>query len=244
MDAFFSVISFAIFPVAAAILGAIYAAFRPPSPTARSYIQHLAGGVVFSVVAVELLPDITRQHTAYFEVTVGFLFGVGIMVGLRTLSHNLEKKNGAHGRPTGLLIGVAVDVMLDGFLIGVAFAAGANQGRLITLALTLEMLSLGLAVSSALGKSEPNRRKVILTNVLLFPLILVGAALGSFFISRIPPSIMEEVLSFGLAALLYLVTEELLVEAHKEPESPLATATFFVGFLVFLLLGMALTTPV
>jgi ZIP family zinc transporter len=37
---------------------------------------------------------------------------------------------------------------------------------------------------------------------------------------------------------MYLVTEELLVEAHKEPETPLATGMFFIGFLIFLLLGM------
>ncbi len=244
MSSFLNIISFAFIPVAAAILGSVIATFRPPSPIARSYIQHLAAGVVFSVVAVELLPDITRHHNAYLEVTIGFLLGVGTMVGLRTLSHKLESKNGSHSLPVGLLVGVAVDILLDGFLIGVAFAAGDNQGRLLTLALTMELLSLGLAVASALGKTEKSKQKIILTTVLLFPIIVVGAGLGAVLVQSIPPSVMEEVLSFGLAALLYLVTEELLVEAHKEPESPMATATFFIGFLVFLLLGMKLTAPV
>jgi ZIP family zinc transporter len=39
-----------------------------------------------------------------------------------------------------------------------------------------------------------------------------------------------------LIALLYLVTEELLVEAHEVPDRPWVTATFFAGFLVLLLL--------
>ena len=43
-------------------------------------------------------------------------------------------------------------------------------------------------------------------------------------------------LSFGLMALLYLVTEELLVEAHEKPDSPLISAMFFVGFLALLLI--------
>lgn len=38
-------------------------------------------------------------------------------------------------------------------------------------------------------------------------------------------------LAFGAAALLYLVTEELLVEAHEGQETPLLTALFFIGFL-------------
>lgn len=49
---------------------------------------------------------------------------------------------------------------------------------------------------------------------------------------------LEIALSFGLAALLFLVTEELLVEAHEVQETPLSTATFFAGFLLFLMLGM------
>jgi ZIP family zinc transporter len=38
--------------------------------------------------------------------------------------------------------------------------------------------------------------------------------------------------------LLYLVTEELLVEAHETKDTAFATSMFFVGFLLFLLLGM------
>ena len=42
----------------------------------------------------------------------------------------------------------------------------------------------------------------------------------------------------GCATLLYLVTEELLVEAHETKDTAFATSMFFVGFLLFLLLGM------
>mgnify|MGYP000439235608 CR=1 FL=1 len=41
---------------------------------------------------------------------------------------------------------------------------------------------------------------------------------------------------FGTAALLYLVTEELLVEAHEKPDTPLISSMFFVGFLALLTL--------
>ena len=36
----------------------------------------------------------------------------------------------------------------------------------------------------------------------------------------------------------YLATEELLVEAHEVPETPLATATFFAGFLLLMMVEM------
>lgn len=55
---------------------------------------------------------------------------------------------------------------------------------------------------------------------------------------RLPEGAFVILLSFGLSALLFLVIEELLVEAHEVPETPVSTATFFAGFLIFVVIGM------
>ena len=138
-----------------------------------------------------------------------------------------------------MLVAVGFDGLVDGFLIGIGFAAGAKAGKLLTFALTVELLSLGLAVCSTLGKAGAPRAKAIITTSLLALLIVAGAAVGATLLSAVSERMLEVVLSFGLAALLFLVTEELLVEAHEKPETPLTTATFFAGFLLFLVLGMA-----
>ena len=201
------VVAFALLPVLSALVGAAIAAFRPPSPKVRSYIQHLAGGVVFSVVAVELLPDITEKHTP-LEVAVGFALGVLVMLGIRSLGASAEGKAEHAGNSLGLLVGIGVDVLLDGLLIGISFAAGSREGVLLTFALTVELLSLGLAVSSTLGKKGVKRSKIMLTALPLFSLIAVGAGVGALLIPHLNGSALEILLSFGLAALLYLVTEE------------------------------------
>ena len=92
-------VTFALLPFAAAVLGTTIAAFRPPRAIYRSFIQHLAAGVVFSVVAVELLPSIIHQRGALIEVFVGFALGVAAMftvspmldVGLRWAWDNVGK---------------------------------------------------------------------------------------------------------------------------------------------------------
>jgi hypothetical protein len=48
-------------------------------------------------------------------------------------------------------------------------------------------------------------------------------------------------LAFAVAALLYLVTEELLREAHERPDSALSTAMFFMGFLLLLMIQMQMS---
>ena len=69
--------------------------------------------------------------------------------------------------------------------------------------------------------------------------LLVGALVGETILRGASAHTLAGVLAFGAAALLYLVTEELLVEAHETRDTTAATAMFFAGFLLFLLLGMA-----
>jgi ZIP family zinc transporter len=102
----------------------------------------------------------------------------------------------------------------------------------------VELLSTGLALSATLGASGMRAPRIVAISAGLFSLIVVGAAVGAWFTPLLSGTLLDLVLSFGLAALLFLVTEQLLVEAHKEPETPFSTSLFFVGFLGFLLLGM------
>jgi ZIP family zinc transporter len=226
-----------LLPVATMVGGGIAAAFHPPGARLRSAILHVAAGVVFAVVAVELLPEVMRTHEMP-DVALGFALGIGTLLTVRGLTE--AAATGETGtRPTGLLVGVAVDLAVDGLLLGIAFAAGAKAGKLLALALTIELLSLGLATATALGRAGTSRRRTIATTGGLALLFLGVAAAGASVLRNLTGHPLAIMLAFGSAALLFLVTEELLVEAHEEPETPVLTATFFVGFLLFLLLGMA-----
>ena len=143
---------YALIPVVFTIVGATAGVYWPAVARLRSHVLHLAAGVVFSVVAVELLPEIQRRALVW-DVIWGFGAGVAAML--------------------------LVDKLLDRI-------RGEDEGDV------------------------PG------------------------------PKASEIVLSFGAAALLYLVTAELLREAHEERESASATALFFVGFLAFLVVGMTL----
>jgi len=232
------------------IAGAALAVWRAPGPQLRSAILHFAAGVIFSVVAVELLPDIVRHHAPY-EVAIGFGLGVAAMLGLRYVTQRLEKQREATAKtatatgssstlplPWGLLVAIGIDILIDGLLLGIGFAAGAKEGTLLAIALTIELLSLGLATTVELrdGGHSKGRAVGIVAGTSL--MLLLGAGIGTTVLRGATGNLLEIVLSFGLAALLFLVTEELLTEAHEEAETPLLTLAFFVGFLLFLLLGM------
>ena len=225
-----AVLLYAALPVAAAMAGGMIAALRPPSPRIRTLLQHVAAGVVFSVDAVELLPDVVKRHLPW-EVALGFGAGVALMLGLK-------KVTGAAKSSLGLLVGMGADFFLDGLLIGIGFSAGMKEGKLLVLALTIELGSLGIALASTLIKSSWRRGRAVLMVAGLSLLALLAAGLGATLLRAASSEVMEIILAFGLAALLFLVTEELLVEAHEEPETPAGTAMFFAGFLLFLIMGM------
>jgi ZIP family zinc transporter len=241
------VLAFALLPTGAMLAGGGFALWRVPNAAWRSTILHFAAGVVFSVVAVELLPDIVKEHKP-LEVALGFGGGVAAMLGLRAWMSRMEgvPERAAVTRvvpsqvlPLGLLFGIAVDLIVDGLLLGVGFAAGQKEGMLLAFALTAEVLALGLATSAQLRREGCVVLRVLAVLGALSLSFLIGAIGGATLLSNLSGEMLELVLSFGLAALLFLVTEELLVEAHEEAETPALTASFFGGFLLFLLLGMS-----
>lgn len=236
---FLEILRYALLPVLTILVGGIIPFIRMPSAGLRSGILHFAAGVVFSVVAVELLPDIVKEHRP-LEVAIGFGLGVLVMLAVKHLSGKMEARAQVSPvLPWGMLVGTGVDILLDGFLLGIGFAAGAKEGLLLTLALSLEVFSLGIAVSSELRAGlGAGRMKTLGVIAALGGLFLIGAILGTTLLSGLSHEMLELTLSFGLAALLFLVTEELLMEAHEEAESPVITSAFFAGFLLFLLLGM------
>ncbi|MCA9597373.1 MAG: transporter [Myxococcales bacterium] len=231
-----TVMLYVAIPVVAMVAGGSIAAYRPPTPRISSMIQHFAAGVVFAALGGEILPDLLHQH-AMLPTAVGFSLGVALMLAVKHFTHS-DEQGAASTR--SLVTAVGVDVLIDGMLVGVGFAIGEAQGVLLTIALTLEVAFLSASTAAALLRAEVQRRRVIATVTGLAALLAGGAVIGTTFLSKLTGAPFVAVLGFAAAALLYLVTEELLVEAHEVPETPLTTAVFFVGFLLLFVIEMAL----
>lgn len=94
---------------------------------------------------------------------------------------------------------------------------------------------MGVTMAIRLTEGTRTRFQVILVTLAIGLLLPIGALAGGP-ISTLPRAVVTGFFAFGLVALLYLVIEELLVEAHEVPETPIVTAMFFVGFLSLILL--------
>lgn len=224
---------FMLIPALVALGGGILAMYWHPSHQMRSLIQHFAAGVVLAALAVELLPEIGREHAPGSVLIAAFAAGSLFMYGMKLWTMRLEAGDGhaatKNGLAWGLLVATFIDIAVDGFIIGAGFAAGGETGMILSLGLSVELLFLGLALTS---ESTKGWRIVAISGALAVT-VLVCAVLGNILLSGASNAVIAAALAFSAAALLYLVTEELLIEAHTVEEKPIATLVLFSGFLVF-----------
>ncbi len=235
MEDYSNVVLYASIAAVALLIGGVVSMIKQPGAKLRSAILHFAAGVIFSVVAVELLPDIMAHH-ATLEIIIGFGTGVLLMLAIRYFLEPKEEQNSNGGFPTAFMVVVGIDLLIDGVLMGIGFVTSQETGVLLAIALSVELLALGMATAITLSGSQVSRKTTMLSMLGLSVLILGSALLSAALLSGISAAYLEIILSFGLAALLFLVTEELLVEAHESKQTPLLTAAFFAGFLLFMLL--------
>ncbi|RFA06481.1 hypothetical protein B7R54_19100 [Subtercola boreus] len=228
------------FPVAAAIIGSVVSVLRPPGPRLTSAVQHFAAGVVLAALAGEILPDLRQEGNLGWAVA-GFTAGTAVMLTLGALGRKIESKpkdDTASVVPLGLIIAVGIDLLLDGLLVGLSSTLDSKQGLIITIALTIEILFIGLSVTTSLNQTGLSRRRSVIISSSLGFTTALGAILGAALLAGASSATLAAVLAFGGAALLYLVVEELLTEAHEQEETTLLGAMFFLGFLTIYILGV------
>jgi ZIP family zinc transporter len=220
-------------PAVVALGGGVLALLWSPGREARSLIQHFAAGVVLAALAVELLPEIGREHAPGPVLILSFAVGSLVMFGLKVWTKRMEHANGEEstlcGVATGFLVATFLDVAMDGFIIGAGFAAGGSTGPILALGLSVELLFLGLALVSDASRGW----RIVLLSAGLGLTVFLFSILGSVLLAGASHAMIGGVLAFSAAALLYLVTEELLMEAHEVPERPISTLVLFAGFLAF-----------
>ena len=222
-------------PALSVLAGALVVRVWQPTSVTLAAVQHFTAGLVLSAVAVELMGDlVSTPH--FVAVVTGFVVGVFFMLAIGKITQRAESSQEQVGGSSGLIFAVGVDLFVDGLLVGTALTIGAKQGVLIAIALTIEAFFLAISTCSTLRARSAGRRKMFLVPVLLAVLVATGVLTARFFSVQLSGALLVGTLSFATAALLYLVVEELLVEAHQAEDRSVTPAFFFAGFLLLYVL--------
>jgi len=120
--------------------------------------------------------------------------------------------------PMSFLAAIVVDSFMDGFLIGITGAAGPGATIIMAGSLSVEMSFVGLTLATACHGMPYSKA---IPAALAGPITLViGAVLGGLLTTQIAgdPAMLAGIMGFGTSALLFMVAEELLLEAHEDGE--------------------------
>ncbi|MDX2275612.1 MAG: transporter [Hyphomonadaceae bacterium] len=224
-------VAFTLIPMGLFVLGASLSGALRLTPAMSSAMQHLAAGLVFAAAATEVLPDLQHQGSA-LAIVIGGGLGLFAMFSIKLLGARFPG-------PAAMIALIGLDIFIDGIVLGVSFAGGVRHGLILLIALAVEIAFLGLAAGEGLFLILRRYWKVIAAALAGGLLLPIGALVGGP-IHALPPSWLAMAYAFALISLLYLVTEELLVEAHHKPDSPLITSMFFIGFLGLLAIEQAI----
>jgi len=150
-------------------------------------------------------------------------------------------------KTTMLVFAVTLHNIPEGMAVGVAFAGFASGDKAISFAGAIA-LSIGIAIQnfpegaiiSLPLKAEGNGKfKAFLYGTLSGIVEPIAAFITVAFANVLTP-ILPYVLSFAAGAMLYVVVEELIPEASEGEHSNIGTIGFGIGFIVMMVLDVAL----
>ena len=216
--------------------GALGSRFHPDHRL-RGMIAHLVGGLVLGTAAADLMPAASRSGHP-LALALGFCLGFSLLLVINAVLQEPElPSDGERARPLAiLLLPFLVDSLIDGLVVGISSEATSN-GWIIPIAVALEMGLAALGVGTLLGRGA-GRWRSSLAGVVMGLAYLCGLGVSQWLGDWLRGSALTGLLAFGTAALIYLVVEEVMKEAHAdgEDDSGVVNLAFFIGLLVVWLL--------
>lgn len=224
--------------------GLVFFFRRTPHPQFQKTLLGSAAGVMTAAsVWSLLLPAIDQaalEIPGWLPAAAGLLLGVGFLSALDAALHRLQRGAEPPLRQNALLMAaITLHNIPEGMAVGLAFALAAEGEGLagaaaLALGIGIQNFPEGAAISLPLRQAGSTRKHAFGMGVLsgsvepVFGVLVVLAAAGVRLL-------MPWLLSFAAGAMLYVVVEELIPQAHSKA----GTCGFIGGFLVMMILDVA-----
>lgn len=240
--------------------------FRKEVNTAiqRIFLGFAAGVMIAASIWSLLIPAINEAEAngsiGWIPAAGGFILGVFFLILLDTLLPHLHPdisspgSNEAEGisstwkRTTLLVMAVTLHNIPEGMAVGLAFALAAQHGEDPSLYTAAMALAIGIGIQNfpeGAAISLPLKQEGLSAGKAFFRGSMSGIVEPVFGIltviiaGGIAP-LMPWLLSFAAGAMMFVVVEELIPEAHLGEHSNAGTLGVMAGFLIMMILDVAL----
>ncbi len=228
------------------------------SETLRRILTGFAAGVMVAASFWSLLePSLEGAahmgKLSFVPAAAGFLVGIGFLLLLDMVTPHIHMDNQAEGprsglkRTTKMILAVTLHNIPEGMAVGAVYAGwlagGTGIGRAGALALALgiaiQNFPEGAIVSMPLRAEGMPKGKTFLFGVLSGAVEPIAAA-AAIAMAGAVSSVMPYFLAFAAGAMMYVVVEELIPEMSAGRHSNAGTVSFALGFVVMMVLDVAL----
>jgi len=195
-------------------------------------------------------------YPAWLPPAVGFLLGGGVLWSFDKILPHLhlgfpmeEAEGPKTSRRRAILLVTAITLhnIPEGLAMGVAFGgviAGVQSTSLsaaviLAIGIGLQNFPEGVAVAMPLRAEGMGRWRSFWYGQLSALVEPIAALAGAAAVVIVAP-ILPFALSFAAGAMVFVVVEELIPESHREGNVDLATLSLMIGFVVMMILDVAL----
>ena len=230
------------------------------SPRFQKLLLGFASGVMLAAsVWSLLLPSIDMAEEQGLSLTwmpaaIGFLAGIAFLLLLDSVIPHLHiNSNEPEGvksklkKTTMLVFAVTLHNIPEGMAVGVVFA-GMMEGvpnvsltgaMALSIGIAIQNIPEGAIISMPLRSAGQSRKKAFLSGALSGVVEPIAGIITILLIHITLPA-LPYLLAFAAGAMIYVVVEELIPEAQKGSHSNIATIGVAVGFVLMMVLDVAL----
>lgn len=239
--------------------GAVFLFRRQPSQLFTKLSLGFAAGIMIAaavwsliIPAIEACEDMGLSFS--YPVIIGFSLGVGFLIALDNLLPHLHvgsvKAEGPDvpmSKNSLLFLAVTIHNIPEGMAVGITYATASFLGTdeamsaaaALALGIGIQNIPEGTAVTLPMYAQGKSRIRAFLmggVSGIVEPIsaLLVVMVASSFI------SVMPWLLAFSAGAMLYVVVEELIPEAHLGEHSDIGSLSVMAGFLVMMILDTSL----
>ena len=240
-----------LFPAVCTTLGAagVFLLRRSAAPRTQRVLSGMAAGIMLAAsVWSLLLPAIDRAAEGalpdWLPAAGGMLLGVVFLSALDALLPHLRRdrtwQDASWRQTTLLMTAITLHNVPEGMAVGLAFALvsggeGFAGAAALAMGIGIQNFPEGAAVALPLRQGGWSRPRAFVGGMLSGAVEPVFGVLAALAAAGVDP-LMPWLLSFAAGAMLYVVVEELIPQAHSRA----GTCGFVMGFLVMMVLDVAL----
>lgn len=228
-----------------------------PQNIQRAFLGFAAGVMIAASVWSLLIPAMEMAaengQNEWLPAAGGFVLGAAFLLLLdRVLPHlhagsdEPEGLRSSFSRTTMLVLAVTLHNIPEGLAVGLAFGLAGESSAIslsgaiaLSLGMALQNFPEGAAISLPLKKEGLSNNRSFLLGALSGVVEPIAGVTGVLIAGSIV-GIMPWFLAFAAGAMIYVVVEELIPEAHLGEHSHIGTLSVMLGFLVMMVLDVAL----